>query len=88
MNDPLPGKRVLVTQATEFMGPVLCKVFREQGATVLCSDVDLSEPDAAEAVVRDAGSFDVLVANLSVGWSEHEIICCICTPRCWRRTEN
>ena len=29
----LLGKRVLVTQADVFMGPVLCEVFAERGAT-------------------------------------------------------
>ena len=33
----LQGKRVLVTQADDFMGPVLCDVFREHGAEVVAS---------------------------------------------------
>ena len=47
------------------MGPVLCEVFDEQGATVIASEEALSEPGAAERVVRAAGAFDVLVANLA-----------------------
>jgi NAD(P)-dependent dehydrogenase (short-subunit alcohol dehydrogenase family) len=47
----LVGKRALITQSTEFMGPALCKVFAEQGATVLASQEALSEPEAAESVV-------------------------------------
>lgn len=31
MQNALAGKRVLVTQSGEFMGPVLCEVFDEQG---------------------------------------------------------
>lgn len=65
MKDLLTGRRVLVTQSTEFMGPVLCEVFEEQGATVVASPEALSAPDAAERVVRAAGSIDVLVANLA-----------------------
>ncbi len=66
MQNALAGQRVLVTQATEFMGPVLCEVLAEQGAEVLRSDADLSPADAAEAAVAAAGDFDVLVANLSI----------------------
>jgi 2-keto-3-deoxy-L-fuconate dehydrogenase len=40
-------------------------VFAEQGATVLASPEALSEPEAAESVVRAAGDFDILVANLA-----------------------
>ena len=65
MQNALAGKRVLVTQSGEFMGPVLCEVFDEQGATVVASQEALSEPGAAERVVRAAGAFDVLVANLA-----------------------
>ncbi|PZQ59997.1 MAG: short-chain dehydrogenase [Variovorax paradoxus] len=65
MKDLLTGRRVLVTQSTEFMGPVLCEVFEDQGATVVASPEALSAPDAAERVVRAAGPIDVLVANLA-----------------------
>jgi len=65
MQNALVGKRVLVTQSTEFMGPVLCEVFAEQGATVVANSGGLTEPGAAERVVRDAGTIDVLVANLA-----------------------
>ena len=66
MQNALTGKRVLITQATEFMGPVLCEVFAEQGAEVVASAADLSEPGAARRVVLEAGPFDVLVANLAI----------------------
>jgi len=65
MRDVLLGKRVLLTQATEFMGPALAAVFEEQGATVITSPEDLSDPASAERVVAEAGQFDVLVANLA-----------------------
>lgn len=65
MQNALIGKRVLVTQATEFMGPVLCEVFAEQGATVVASSDALTEPEAADRVVRAAGHFDILVVNLA-----------------------
>jgi 2-keto-3-deoxy-L-fuconate dehydrogenase len=65
MQNTLHGKRVLITQASEFMGPALCEVFTEQGAQVVASDEPLAAPGAAEAVLRGAGPIDVLVANLA-----------------------
>ncbi|MBP1688195.1 MAG: Short-chain dehydrogenase/reductase [Deltaproteobacteria bacterium] len=66
MHNALSGKRVLITQSGEFMGPVLCEVFVEQGADVVANAETLVEPGAAERVVRDAGRIDVLVANLAL----------------------
>ncbi len=65
MQNALVGKRVLITQSTQFMGPVLCEVFAEQGATVVASPEDLCEPEAAQRVVQSAGIIDILVANLA-----------------------
>lgn len=65
MQNTLVGKRVLVTQSTEFMGPILCEVFAEQGADVVASPEPLVEPDSAARVVQGAGKIDVLVANLA-----------------------
>lgn len=62
----LEGKRVLVTQAGEFMGPVLCEVLEEQGATVIPSHHDISDPQVPAQIIAEAGQIDVLVANLAV----------------------
>ena len=66
MQNALQGLRVLITQSDEFMGPVLCEVFAEQGAEVVSSVEPLSVPGAAERVVQAAGRIDVLVANLAL----------------------
>jgi 2-keto-3-deoxy-L-fuconate dehydrogenase len=66
MQHLLDGKRVLVTQAGDFMGPALCEVLAEQGADVVASTDDLADPPAAARVVRQAGAVDVLVANLAL----------------------
>jgi 2-keto-3-deoxy-L-fuconate dehydrogenase len=66
MQNALLGKRVLVTQAGEFMGPAFCEVFAEQGAVVVESHSELSAQAAAQEVVANAGPIDVLVANLSI----------------------
>ncbi len=65
MQNALAGQRILVTESTEFMGPALCEVFEQQGATVVRSGEPLSAPDAAARVVEAAGAIDVLVANLA-----------------------
>ena len=66
MSHRLQGKRVLVTQAADFMGPVLCQVLAEHGAEVVASGVALSEPGAAEELIASSGPLDVLVANLAL----------------------
>lgn len=65
-NQSLLGKRVLITQANLFMGPVLCEVFARHGATVIANSDLLVSPDAPAAVVAQAGPIDVLVANLAM----------------------
>ena len=64
--DMLAGKRILVTQAADFMGPTLCEVLASHGAEVIASGEPLSAPDAAGAVVSRAGQIDVLVINLGL----------------------
>jgi 2-keto-3-deoxy-L-fuconate dehydrogenase len=61
----LQNKRILITQADTFMGPVLCEVFAEHGATVIADTRSLLAADAPAAAVATAGSIDVLVANLA-----------------------
>lgn len=66
MNKRLDGKRVLITQARDFMGPALCDVLVEHGAIVIADESPLSAADAAERVVGAAGAVDILVANLAL----------------------
>ena len=62
----LRDKRILVTHADQFMGPVLCEVLSEHGATVIASTESLRDPDEPAAVVAAAGRVDVLVASLAI----------------------
>ncbi len=62
----LQGKRILVTQADAFMGPVLCEVLAEHGAAVIADSRSLVAPGAAAALVEAAGEIDVLIANLAL----------------------
>ena len=66
LNPMLRDKRVLITQADAFMGPVLCAVFAEHGADVIASTASLLAAEAPAAVVAAAGHIDVLVANLAI----------------------
>lgn len=65
MNATLSGRRILVTQAGEFMGPAISETLAEHGAEVVRDTRALSEEAAAAEAVRDAGNIDVLVANLA-----------------------
>ncbi len=64
MAGQLAGKRVVVTQADDFMGPMIAKVFREEGAEVIADTRDLRPADAPQQLIDSAGRVDVLVANL------------------------
>lgn len=66
IGDSLVGKRVLITQAGDFMGPVLAEVFREHGANVVADPRSLEDPESAQRAVDAAGPVDVLIANLGV----------------------
>ena len=61
----LAGKRVLVTQADDYMGPITLEVFAEQGAEVIADTSDLTDPARAAALIEETGHIDVLVANLA-----------------------
>jgi len=61
----LDGKRVLVTQADDYMGPATIELFREHGAEIIADSSDLTQPGAVEDLVKQAGHIDVLMANLA-----------------------
>ena len=64
-NKRLEGKRILVTQASDFMGPATIELFREQGAHVIADEADLRDLSAAGRIIEAAGELDVLVVNLA-----------------------
>lgn len=65
MTGMLEGKRVVLTNADDFMGPPIREAFREQGAVVLEDRRDLTRSGECEALIAEAGEVDVLVANLA-----------------------
>ena len=63
----LDGKRVLLTQSGEFMGPALTVVFRDMGADVIADPRALDQDPTLPAVlVREAGRVDVLLIHLAL----------------------
>ena len=63
----LAGKRVLLTQSREFMGPALTEVFRDMGADVIADPRALDrDPTLPAVLVREAGRVDVLLIHLAL----------------------
>ena len=62
----LSGKRVLLTQASDFMGPVLAEVFASLGAEVIADHGALDDPARPAQLVTEAGQVDILLAHLAV----------------------
>ena len=63
----LDGKRVLLTQSDEFMGPALRDVFESSGATVITDSRALDrDPTLPCAIVNGAGRVDVLLVHLAL----------------------
>lgn len=62
----LSGRRALITQADDFMGPALCEVFAAHGADVIADTSPLADADAPARVVAAAGVVDLLVLNLAI----------------------
>jgi 2-keto-3-deoxy-L-fuconate dehydrogenase len=63
----LDGRRVLITQAKDFMGPVLAEVFARCGATVIADTRVLADdPGASADAVLEAGHVDALVVHLAL----------------------
>ena len=63
----LDGKRVLLTQSNDFMGPALTEVFRNLGAEVIADPRALDQdPELPGAIVRAAGRVDILLVHLAL----------------------
>ncbi|MES2493769.1 MAG: SDR family oxidoreductase [Pseudomonadota bacterium] len=65
----MAGKRVVVTQVADYMGPAMVETFRREGAEVIADNRDLRGPGACEDLIRSAGEIDVLIANMAA--TEH-----------------
>lgn len=61
----LEGKRVLITQADDYMGPATLELFTEHGAEVIADGSDLTQAGTVESLIESTGHIDILVANLA-----------------------
>jgi 2-keto-3-deoxy-L-fuconate dehydrogenase len=61
----LNGKRVVITDSNDFMGPAIRWRLERDGATVIADDRDLTAQGACEALITEAGEIDVLIINLA-----------------------
>lgn len=57
-------RRVLVTDAEDFVGPAAVRRFHDGGDTVVTHTVPLDTRADVAALVADEGPFDVVIANL------------------------
>ena len=65
MTGLLTGKRVLITQSTDWVGPVLVKAFTAEGAAVHADEGSLAPPDAINRF-SPIGHIDILIAHLAI----------------------
>jgi len=65
MGGRVDGKRVVVTQADDFMGPATKKLFAAEGASIIADTSDLTQAEACVALIEQAGHVDILIANLA-----------------------
>jgi len=61
----LAGRRVLITQADDYMGPATAELFAEEGAEIIADSRDLTVAGACEELIASAGEIDILIANLA-----------------------
>ncbi|NMD08325.1 MAG: SDR family oxidoreductase [Phyllobacteriaceae bacterium] len=62
----LSGRRVLLTEANDFMGPAVAELFSREGGEVYADTSDLTQAGRCEVLVAEVGRVDVLVLNLSI----------------------
>jgi len=61
----LEGKRVLITQVDDYMGPAIRDLFTAEAAAVQTWDGAVPDGDALSNACNQVGEIDVLVANLA-----------------------
>ena len=59
----LQDKKVLVTQATEYMGPAVCELFSKEGAEVNTWESPVPYDDHFQPLADSAGDIDILISH-------------------------
>ena len=57
MSRSVDGKRVLVTQCDDFMGPACVEIFRREGASVMADSTDLRSSDVCRNLIDKGGRY-------------------------------
>ncbi len=65
MNDRMDGRKVLVTQAEDYMGPAIAELFEAEGAQVTRVNGVVGSAAQVAAMLEEAGDLDVVIANLA-----------------------
>ena len=73
MQKRLEGKRVLLTQPHDYMGPAISRLFTTEGAEIISPEMDLTDTETVTKTVASAGDVDVLVANLALKSQQMEV---------------
>ena len=61
------SRRVLITDADDFVGPAAVERFRAEGDDVTAMTDHLGSRSDVEALVAEHGQFDVVIANILAG---------------------
>ena len=61
----LLGKGAIVTDPTEYNAADIVALFREKGAEVFAEPWEMTKPEMADEIVREAGHVDIPIANLA-----------------------
>jgi len=67
------GRKVLVTQAGDYMGPPIVERFREEGAEVVAAPGRLTDKLKIDELVHACPEPDIVIANLAAGPSPHVV---------------
>ena len=59
------GKGTIVTDPREYNAADIVALFREKGAEVFAEPWDMTKPEMADEIVREAGHVDIPIANLA-----------------------
>ena len=65
MNDRMDGRKVLVTQAEDYMGPAIAELFEAEGAQVTRVHGVVESVAQVATMLEEAGDLDVVIANLA-----------------------